>query len=302
VVFDALASGRVVVIDGGMGSELEARGARMDSHAWCGLANLDASDLVREIHEDYIRAGAEVVIANTFATNRPVLAAAGCGDRVEDANRAAVKAALDARERVADRPVSVAGSMSLWSSLVERSMDEPPSDARVLEVYREQAAMLADAGVDLIVLEMFDARWTAALQAARETGLPRWVGIWAKIGRDGELLAPTAGHALEDDLPALIDDGVSAVLVMHSPLEAVGPALKAVARHWDGPRGAYPHAGHFEQPNWIFEDIAPHAMADQAESWVRAGARIVGGCCGTRPDHIRAISDRLADRNTASRV
>jgi S-methylmethionine-dependent homocysteine/selenocysteine methylase len=211
-----------------------------------------------------------------------------------------VNAARDARERVARRPVSIAGSMSLWSSLLETGAQPAPTESRVLEVYREQAAILADAGVDLIVLEMFDARWPAALQAARETGLPVWVGLWATLGPDGELLAPTASRPLEDDLPALIGDGVSAAIVMHSALEAVGPALDAIKRHWSGPRGAYPHAGHFERPNWVFGDVAPSALADRAEEWVRGGARLVGGCCGTRPEHIRAISDRLTGRDATS--
>src|SRR4051794_41827746 len=88
----------MLVIDGGMGSELEARGAPMDHEAWCGLANLDAPDLVRQIHDDYIAAGAHVIIANTFPTNRPALEAAGAGDRFEGAHRAAGAAALQARE------------------------------------------------------------------------------------------------------------------------------------------------------------------------------------------------------------
>jgi S-methylmethionine-dependent homocysteine/selenocysteine methylase len=288
----------VVVIDGGMGTELQARGAPMDHEAWCGLANLDEPDLVREIHEDYIRAGAEVVIANTFPTSRPALAAAGYGDRVEEANRAAVGAALAARDR-AGRAVAVAGSMSLWGSDERMGADELPSEARLLEVYGEQAAILADAGVDLIVLEMFDARWAAALQAARQTGLPIWIGVWTELTPEGELRAPT-GRPFEQDLPALIGDGVEAVLVMHSPLEAVRPALAAIARHWTGPRGAYPHAGRFERPTWIFREVAPSAMAGEAAAWVSDGARIVGGCCGTRPEHIRAIRDRLTPQSTAS--
>jgi S-methylmethionine-dependent homocysteine/selenocysteine methylase len=293
-MLDALATERVLVVDGGMGSELEARGARMDHEAWCGLANLEDPGLVREIHEDYIRAGADVVIANTYPTNRTALAAAGYGDRVEEANRAAVTAALEARER-AGRPVAVAGSMSLWGPHDRLRAKEPPPEPDVEEVYREQAAILADAGVDLIVLEMFDARWSAALRAARQSGLPVWLGVWTELGPDGELRAPT-GRPFEEDLPTLIDDGVDAVIVMHSPLEAVGPALEAIARHWNGPRGAYPHAGHFERPHWIFTELTPSVIADHAEAWVRQGARIVGGCCGTRPDHIRAISDRLTAR------
>ena len=292
-MLDPLATDGVVVLDGGMGTELEARGARMDHEAWSGLANLEHPDLVRQIHEDYVRAGADVVIANTFPTNRAALAAAGYGDRFDKINRAAVEAAFGARERVG-RPVAVAGSMSLLGTVdAGRAAEEPPSDEQLLDVYGEQAALLADAGVDLIVLEMFDARWAAALPAARETGLPVWLGLWTEPGPDGELRAPT-GRPFEQDLPAVIDDGVDAVIVMHSPLEAVRPALAAIARHWDGPRGAYPHAGHFERPNWIFKDVPPSVLADDAAAWVHEGARIVGGCCGTRPDHIRAISDRVA--------
>lgn len=290
---DPLATDGVVVLDGGMGTELEARGARMDYEAWSGLANLDDPDLVRRIHEDYIRAGADVVIANTFSTNRAALAAAGHGDRFEEANRAAVGAASSARELVG-RPVAIAGSMSLMGTVYDDGeAQESRSEEQLIDVYGEQAAVLADAGVDLIVLEMFDARWSAALLPALDTGLPVWVGVSTRLGEDGDLLAPT-GRPFEEDLPALIDDRIRAVLVMHSPLDAVRPALAAIARHWRGPRGAYPHAGHWERPNWIFEDLAPSVMADHAEAWVRDGARIVGGCCGTRPDHIRAIHDRLA--------
>src|SRR4051794_16510011 len=284
----------VVVIDGGMGTELEARGAPMDHEAWCGLANLDAPDLVRAIHDDYIAAGADVIIANTFPTNRPALEAAGYGERFEEANRAAVAVALAARD-AADRPVTVAGSMSIWGPHEEARMEDAPPPADVRDVYREQAALLADAGVDLIVLEMFDTRWTAARQAARETGLPVWLGIWGRLGEDGGLRTPS-GRPLEDDLPELIGDGAEAdaVLVMHSPLEAVGPALAAIARVWDGSRGAYPHAGHFERPSWVFKDVAPHVLADEAERWAADGATYVGGCCGTRPEHIRALSERRA--------
>jgi hypothetical protein len=92
----------------------------------------------------------------------------------------------------------------------------------------------------------------------------------------------------------MIDERIAAVLVMRSPLDAVRPALAAIACRWPTPRGAYPHAGHWERPNWTFEDLPPSVMADHAEAWVRDGARIVGGRGWTRPDHIRGIRDRLA--------
>ena len=300
-MLDRLTDGGVVVIDGGMGSELEARGAPMDHDAWCGLANLDAPDLVRAIHEDYIRAGADVIIANTFPANRLALAAAGHGDDVEAMNRNAVAAALEARDRVAGgRAVAVAGSMSIWGPYEDAPARDAPSEAVVLEAYREQAAVLADAGADLIVLEMLDVRWAPAVVAARETGLPVWAGVWAHTDGDGRLVTPMTGGLLEDDLPVVLGDGagLAAVLVMHSAIAAVPPALDLIARHWTGPRGAYPHAGHFARPNWVFEDIAPAALADEAARWLDQGAQLVGGCCGTRPDHIAAIRAVVDGRST----
>src|SRR5437868_14861966 len=92
-----LASGNVVVIDGATGTELEARGVPMDDAAWCGVANLDHRDVVRDVHADYIRVGAAVVIANTFSTDRLRLGDAELADRVDEVNRNAVAAALEAR-------------------------------------------------------------------------------------------------------------------------------------------------------------------------------------------------------------
>jgi len=88
------------------------------------------------------------------------------------------------------------------------------------------------------------------------------------------------------------------VLVMHTELPAVLPTLDLVARHFDGPRGAYPHHGRWERPHWVFEDITPEAFADEAERWLDHGAQLAGGCCGTRPEHVRAIRE-LVDRRGA---
>src|SRR5262249_26016566 len=97
-----IGAGEVVVLDRGMGTELQARGVPMDNEAWSGVANLTHEDVVREIHEDFIRAGADVIIANTYAAARSGLERAGYGDRVAEANRRAVEAAVEARERAAD--------------------------------------------------------------------------------------------------------------------------------------------------------------------------------------------------------
>src|SRR5262245_62585922 len=97
-VLERLAAGAVVIVDGGTGSQLQAEGVPMDDVAWSARANLEQPDAVQRVHEEYIRAGAEVIIANTYASSRSALEPAGLGDRVAEANRSAVRAAMRARE------------------------------------------------------------------------------------------------------------------------------------------------------------------------------------------------------------
>ena len=109
---ECLNRGEVLLLDGGTGTELERRGVPMDSAAWCGTAALDHQDAIRDLHEEYIRCGADAIITNTFATHRPLLEAAGLGDQVGVIVRRAVEAALEARERAGCPGVLVAGSLS----------------------------------------------------------------------------------------------------------------------------------------------------------------------------------------------
>src|SRR5215472_11947742 len=183
-VLGRIADGGLVIIDGGTGSQLQAEGVPMDHVAWSARANLEQPGVVQRVHEEYIRAGAEVIIANTYASSRAALEPAGLGDR--------------AREATATGPVAVAGSMSSFSphDMEVGGLGRPlpgPADEDprfpTLAHFREQAEVLAEEGVDLIALEMICARGygRAALQAATETGLPVWLGISAFQPEDGEL-------------------------------------------------------------------------------------------------------------------
>ncbi|MGH3045888.1 MAG: homocysteine S-methyltransferase family protein [Gaiellaceae bacterium] len=247
-----LADGEVVVIDGGMGTELQARGVPMDDEAWSGVANLTHDHVVQEIHEDYIRAGADVIIANTYAAARLPLERAGYGDRVVEANRRAVRAALEARDRVADRPIAIAGSMSFAAA--EDVVRPGPRGTELLDHYREQASALTEAGVDLIALEMITSPsfGSPALEAAAETGLPVWLGVSVEVAVDGHVpMLDRPKDGLNELLEAVLGSTVSAVTVMHSVIEAVEPALDVIARHWSGTVGTYPHCGGYKPPEWI---------------------------------------------------
>ena len=309
-----LAAGELVVVDGGMGTQLQAEGVPMDEAAWCARANLEQLDVVQRVHEAYIRAGAQVIIANTFAAGRAGLEPAGLGGRVAEANVDAVGAALAAREAAADGPVVVAGSMSSFCpiamdpSAVGVPLSSPDAeDPRFpsLADFREQAGLLAEAGADLIALEMIDGQGygRAAVQAAAETGLPVWLGVSPARLDDGSLgTFPELGDddSLDDLLRALVDPALAAVTVMHADPEVTLDAIGVIRRHYAGPIGVYAETGNWQPPNWVFDGLIPDEYLQQAATWADHGARLIGGCCGTGPGHIRVLADGLAWRPPAS--
>ncbi|HRB13995.1 MAG TPA: homocysteine S-methyltransferase family protein, partial [Vicinamibacteria bacterium] len=235
--------------------------------------------------------GARVIITNTFGSTRQMLEPAGYGDQVEEVHRGAVRLARQARENAAEPGVAVAGSISTEPPGFDQDAFLDPE--RELEAYREAAGLLSDAGVDLIALEMIveTSHASRAMQAAKETGLPVWLGVACRKTEDGRIVSfDYPDLELVTVLDALIPMGPTVVNIMHSEIEAIPHAIELVRRRWSGPVGVYPESGHFTKPNWNFVDvISPAALATAASSWVAAGARLLGGCCGTGPGHIEAL-------------
>jgi S-methylmethionine-dependent homocysteine/selenocysteine methylase len=304
-----LAQREVIIVDGGMGSEMQARGFTHDDQAWTGVLALSDFDSLREVHEDFIRAGAEVVITDTFFSTRTMLDRVGLGDRVRDVNRRAVEAAIEARDRVADHPVVVAGSISfsaVLDPLGRHERLEPRAHVTAetaLAVYREQVQALAEAGCDVIALEMMLAVDHAlpALQAALETGLPVWVGVSAGPINSGGLVTTWRDGVMPegDDFAELIRTlarpEVGAILVMHTELEDTLAALDVVASLWQGTIGCYPHIGIGDvdgDAGWSFPDLGGRFL-EEAKLWVEHGAQLIGGCCGVRPADIAVLAKHL---------
>ena len=292
---DRIAGGELVIIDGATGSELEARGVPMVQKGWSVLAQLEYPDVLRTLHEDYIRSGASVVITNTFGAGRHLLEPGGLGDRIAEAHTSAVEIARQACD-VAESEVAVAGSISTYMA----DHDDPRWLGRLDETYREQVSLLVDAGVDLIALEMMQRPDLAmpAVHAAVESGLPVWVGVSAQRSPDGDGGIVTLDHpevALGEIVELVVAEPIGVLSVMHTSVPDTGPALDLVRAHWSGPMGAYPEAGYFEEPHWRFVDIIePDALVGAARDWMGQGVGIVGGCCGLGVDHIRALTAGLA--------
>jgi homocysteine S-methyltransferase len=291
---EKLRTGSVVLLDGGTGSELRRRHAPWGDATWSGLAGDARPDLLVDVHSDYIRSGAEIVTANTFGTVRFVLESAGSADRFEAINGAAVAAARSARVR-SGIDVAVAGSMScLPPSFDPRAYPAPAVEAAA---YRELAELLARSGVDLLALEMLqDTRHaTRACAAARASGLPFMIGVSCRVEAPGARLVAFDYPAttLPAILDALLEFEPIAVNVMHSPVDAVAAAIAAIRERWSGPIGVYPEIDSSEVPG---RAVGPAEFAALGLQWVDLGAQLVGGCCGTGPDHIAALRDALAAR------
>jgi len=296
-----LDGGDVLLIDGGMGTELQGRGVPMDRVAWSGAAVLTHPDTVRETHEDYIRAGARVIITNTFGSTRQMLEPAGYGDQVEAVHRGAVQLARQACDNVTEHAVAVAGSISTEPPGFD--LDAFLSPDNELEAYREAAGLLADAGVDLIALEMMveSEHASRAMQAALETKLPVWLGVSCRKTDDGKIVS--FDHT-DVEFATVLDDlipmGPAVVNIMHSEIGAIPEAIELVRQRWSGPIGVYPESGYFTKPNWNFVDVIPPTdLVTEALGWVAAGVRLLGGCCGTSPDHIKALQTAMPELEAA---
>ena len=289
---EKLARHQVVVIDGGTGSELQRRAVPMSEAAWSGLAVHSHPGVVRAVHEDYIAAGAEVIITNTFGTARFLLQSAGLGDEFERINRKAVQLAVEARD-ASGKHIAIAGSISNLPPAM-RAANYPPPEVE-LAALKELAAILADSGVDLIALEMMqDTRHAVrAMEAALETGLPVWLGVSCRRRSDGRGLVSfdLPGMDFARPLDRLIPMGPSVVNIMHSEVAAVPRAIAMVRQRWSGALGVYPEIGDFSPSNWTFDaEATPDRLVEHARHWVDRGALLVGGCCGTTPAHISALA------------
>jgi len=286
-----LSSGKPIVADGAMGTMLHERGVGFE--ACFDELVLSRPELVREIHRAYLQAGAQIIETNTFGANRYKLAEHGLEDRLVEINSAAVRIAREAIEETGSDAL-VAGSLGpLGVRLAPFGRVQPE---QAYQAYTEQAAALAAAGVDLLIIEtqndLFEVR--EAVRAARAVSqLP--VSATLTFTRDDRtLLGDTPGHAAR----VLAESGADIIGVNCSS----GPAQ--LLRILKQMRAAAPQARFSVMPNagWpervsgrIMYPATADYFADYAIAFCQAGASIVGGCCGTTPEHIAHMHAALAD-------
>ena len=291
-----ITAGETILMDGGMGSEFDRRGMT-NPETWSGGPMLTHPELVRDVHQDYIDAGAEIIITNTFSTGRDVLEPAGLEDKVALANRQGIEAAVQARRNTGTED-SVVIAASVSTMVPKTQADVPVPYEKALETYREQLGELAKGGPDVAVGEMLIriSDTLAVLDAAEELGLPIWIGL--SLVQDGDELYlgiqnRHGGESLQDAMDAIKDRDIATVFIMHTSVDETAPGLEIVKDNWSGTFGAYAHFPRAGGP--IAErGIDPQEYLEYAKVWSEQGARIIGGCCGTRPDHIRVLREWLS--------
>jgi homocysteine S-methyltransferase len=299
----ALAEG-VVVADGAMGTLLmskleQPRGAsrHMCLQPCLDELNLSRPELVRKVHQEYVRAGAQILGTNTFGANRVRLGLYGLAAKVGEINRAGVRIAREAAAASVDKPGAfVAGVVGPLGGPV-----------------REQIEALVESGIDLLVLETFqhmDELHEAILAARDEAGAEMVIAAHVSVEDDGALISgatlsgatlsgaslsgATLSGATTREFTKLLDEWPADVIGLNC---SSGPQSILVAveemRAWTSkPLSAMPNAGlpAVVEGRCVYP-VSPESMAEYAGRFVRAGVSILGGCCGTTPEHIRRIRE-----------
>ena len=319
-----LGRGTPMVLDAAMGTELSRRGANTAPPLWSARALAEAPELVEAIHRENVAAGAEILTIASFRLHRRNLRESSCSlsqrQLIARAVALARNAASEASSKVNSKAqqrrregfpsdaaihpskksaIAIAGSLAPLEDCYRP--DLVPSEAEIFSEHREMAAALAGAGVDLILIETMNSirELVASTSAAVSTGLP----VLASMVADGQ------GRLLSGEA---IGDAASALLSLSPPPDALGincvPARRIggdLAQLRDAapeiPLVLYANAGRaLDEAKGLFtEPIDPYEYASLARGWLGAGARIVGGCCGTNAAHLRALRSLLDEQESA---
>ena len=298
IVKEKLDKGKLVILDGAMGSELEKNGAKMDKKLWCGTSSIKFPEIVKKVHEDYIKAGVDVITTNTYASTPISMKSYGFENSIEEYNKKSVLIAKEAVEN-SKKDIAIAGSVSASGSFFKLGIKT------MIPNFNEQLKILTGEGVDLIILEAMSSQAEivqAMIECSTKIEIPVWLAISCVI--DNSTNEVMLGYNDSMDTPPEIYENFEKslnkfsklhegpILIAHSNIDVTGKAVKIAKKNFNGIIGAYPNVGFYEKPHWIYEDnMKPEDYLIQAKSWFENGSQIIGGCCGIGPDLIKSLSN-----------
>ncbi len=279
---------KLLLLDGATGTELNRRGVDTGLPLWSANALITDAGLnvLRQVHLDYLNAGADIITTNTFRTNRRALAGKGLS-----AHELTLRAVATAREAVAEfgKPALVAGSVSSLEDCYRPDLVPPAGECHA--EHTERIHDLVEGGVDLLLIETMNSIYEAVIAAkiATATGLPTWVTF--VCDKKGSILS---GESLTHAAEILMPFGVRALGVNCMPAHTIAQPLKELrAICGDNfPLMAYGNIGYVDdEQGWINTDATdPQGYLQHARNWP---AQIIGACCGSTPDHILALKQGI---------
>jgi homocysteine S-methyltransferase len=283
---ERLTQAPALVLDGATGTEIDRRGVPTTLPLWSAGALLTHPEVVRAIHQDYLEAGADILTTNTFRTH-----ARNVGDAAQarELTALAVKLAQEAREK-SGRTAYVAGSVAPLEDCYSPQL-VPPTEQCELE-QRQMVETLAKAGVNLCLIETMNTirEAVAAARAAQDFGVPFVVSF---VLNDADDLL--SGETLAEAVQAVSVFQPAALLVNCIPTRHIGGALAKLKALTPLSIGAYGNMGTPEDVvGWAAAgDVPPHTYCEFASEWLTLGAKIVGSCCGSNPEHTAALRRRV---------
>lgn len=283
---ERIQNGEVLVADGATGTNLQARGLKPGAPAEVWV--LEQPEQIIRLHRDFIEAGADIILTCTFGGTALRLEQAGLADRAEEINRRAVELARQA----GGSGVLVGGSMGPCGHLLKPL--GPLEETDMIAAYSQQARTLTQAGADLLVIEtQFDlGEARVAVQAARQvSSLP--IVCSFSYDRGVRTMMGVRPAQVAQELPALGVDvlGINCGRSLEENLKALRELRAATDLPlWFKPNAGLPQIDSEGRP--VYE-LTPEAMGDHVPQWLAAGARVVGGCCGTSPAHLGHIAQHV---------
>lgn len=292
-----LNTGELIVLDGAMGTEIQRRGVSTTLPLWSASVLSRNPEVVRQIHTDYIEAGADIISTNTFRTNERTYVKAGMSHtEAAAAAKIACDLANEARTQCGNDDVLIAGGVAPLEDCYRP--DLVPSNEELKREHALWARSLADGGADFIFVETMNCirESVIALEEAVKTGLP--VALSFVATPEGLLLS---GESIDALIAAVTPSAPFAIMLNCRPPETLHEALRILQNATDIPVGIY--ANGIGKPDdiegWTFADARNGVTyASYAKEWANVGVRILGGCCGTVPKDIQAIAALCKARNS----
>lgn len=280
---------KIYILAGATGTEIQRRGFQTTLPLWSAKVLFEQPELLKQIYIDYINAGADIIVTNTFRTQRRTLKKVGLESHVERINKLATKICFDAiKESGTERKILVAGSVTTLEDCYR--VDLIPSDIELNTEHTEQINLLTSTNVDFLLLETFNSikEVVVAAKIAKKTNKPFVISF--TLGKDANLLT---GETLADAVKAVEVFDPEAILVNCVAPDVASKALEKIKTLTNITFGAYANGdgAPADDLGWKFTGHDPvESYFEYCKNWKSLGATIIGGCCGTSPEYTKLYS------------